>query len=80
MWAGDEARNRFYQGPVTERLQRESGIALRVVPIADVADVVTALNEKSAGVTSALSICLDQRENFRTRNRVACCGDRSRSS
>jgi putative spermidine/putrescine transport system substrate-binding protein len=68
-WAGDEARNRFYQASVAETIQRQYGITLRMLPNNDAAEVVNKLlNEKNAGKTSGGSIDLVwiNGENFRT--------------
>lgn len=49
MWAGDEARNRYFRGPVAEQLQQRFGITLKIIPLTDVAEVVNKLlNEKGA--------------------------------
>jgi putative spermidine/putrescine transport system substrate-binding protein len=69
MWAGDEARNRFFQGPVAARLKELYGITLRIVPNSDVAEAVNKLlNEKGAGRNMGGSIDLlwINGENFRT--------------
>jgi putative spermidine/putrescine transport system substrate-binding protein len=69
MWAGDEARNRFHQGPAADAVKRELGLTLEIVPLADVADAINKLlNEKSAGVASGGSIDFIwiNGENFRT--------------
>lgn len=69
MWAGDEERNRYYQGPVAERMLRDHGITLRVIPASDTAEFVNKLlNEKRAGRNSGGSIDLVwiNGENFRT--------------
>jgi len=69
MWAGDEARNRFHQGPAADAVARELGITLQIVPLADVADAINKLlTEKSAGVTTGGSIDFIwmNGENFRT--------------
>ncbi|MCW5970714.1 MAG: ABC transporter substrate-binding protein [Blastocatellales bacterium] len=69
MWAGDEARNRFFQGPVAARLKELYGITLRIVPNSDVAEAVNKLlNEKGAGRNAGGSIDLlwINGENFRT--------------
>lgn len=50
MWAGDEARNRYFRGPVAEQLRQRFGITLNLIPLTDVAEVVSKLlNEKGAG-------------------------------
>lgn len=57
MWAGDEARNRYFRGPVTEDLRQRFGIELRIIPLGDVAETVNKLlNEKGAGKTKDGSI------------------------
>lgn len=69
MWSGDEARNRFFQGPVADALMRDFGITLRFVPLGDTVELVNKLvNEKGAGVTSGGSTDLVwiNGENFRT--------------
>ena len=69
MWGGDESRNRFFQGAVTETLERKYDLTLRLVPNNDVAEVVNKLlNEKSAGRARDGSIDLVwiNGENFRT--------------
>ncbi len=69
MWAGDEARNRFYQGPVTAAVQRDLGITLRIVPLSDTADLINKLlNEKAAGRTTrgSVDVVWINGENFRT--------------
>ena len=68
-WAGEEARNRFFDGPVTEALQRELGIALEIVPLADTADLVNKLlNEKAGGrrTEGGVDLVWINGENFRT--------------
>ena len=69
MWTGDEARNRFYQGEVVRDLRQDLGIELRIVPLADTADLINKLlNEKAAGSASTGSVDLVwiNGENFRT--------------
>lgn len=69
MWAGDEARNRYFQGAVAERIKQKYGITLRLAPNNDVAEVVNKLlNEKGAGKINGGSIDLVwiNGENFRT--------------
>ena len=69
MWTGDEARTRFYQGDVVRGLRQDLGIELRIVPLADTADLINKLlNEKAAGSTSTGSVDLVwiNGENFRT--------------
>ncbi|MEO8680271.1 MAG: ABC transporter substrate-binding protein [Vicinamibacterales bacterium] len=69
MWAGEDARNRFYQGPVTQTLRERFGIELRIVPLTAVADVINRLlNEKRAGRDGAGAVDLIwlNGENFRT--------------
>ena len=74
MWSGDEGRNRYFQGAVTERLKQQYGITLRVVPNSDVAEAVNKiLNEKGAGKTRDGSIDLIwiNGENFRSAKQAA---------
>lgn len=69
MWAGDEARNRFFEGPVTRQLAERYGMTLRLVPLADTADLVNKLlNERQAGRRRDGSVDLVwiNGENFRT--------------
>jgi putative spermidine/putrescine transport system substrate-binding protein len=69
MWAGDEARNRFYQTTVAAAIKQQYGITMRIVPAGDTADIVNKLlNEKGAGKTSGGTIDLVwiNGENFRT--------------
>ncbi len=69
MWAGDEGRNRYFQGPVAETLRARYGITLRLVPCDDVAVIVNKLlNEKGAGRTTGGTVDLVwiNGENFRT--------------
>jgi putative spermidine/putrescine transport system substrate-binding protein len=69
MWAGDEARNRYFQGPVAEIIKQKYDITLRVVPNSDVAEAVNKLlNEKTAGRASGGSVDFIwiNGENFRT--------------
>lgn len=69
MWAGEEARNRYFQGAVADDLQRRYGITLRVVPLGDTSEAVNKLlTEKSGGKSAGGSIDLFwvNGENFRT--------------
>ena len=68
MWAGDEARNRYYQSDVTERLQRQYQITLRIVPASDTAQIVNKLlNERRAGrAAGSIDMLWINGENFRT--------------
>lgn len=69
MWAGDEARNRFFQGPVAGTIKRQYDITLRIVPNSDVAEAVNKLlNEKSAGRNNngSVDFLWINGENFRT--------------
>lgn len=73
MWAGEEDRNRYFRGPVTESLARQ-GIALRIVPLTDTVEAVNKLlNEKRAGKTRGGSIDLIwiNGENFRAAKQAA---------
>jgi putative spermidine/putrescine transport system substrate-binding protein len=68
MWAGDEARNRFYQGPVTDALRRDLEITLTIVPLGDTSDLVSKLvTEKAAGVSrGSVDLVWINGANFRT--------------
>jgi putative spermidine/putrescine transport system substrate-binding protein len=69
MWAGDEARNRYFQTSVAAALKQKYDLTLRLVPNSDVAEAVNKLlNEKGAGKTSGGSIDFVwiNGENFRT--------------
>ena len=69
MWAGDEARNRYYQSAVAATVKQQYGVTLRFVPAGDTADIVNKLlNEKGAGKTADGSIDMVwiNGENFRT--------------
>lgn len=69
MWAGDEARNRYFRGPVAGQLRERFGVTLNIVPLSDAAEAVNKLlNEKGAGRTSGGSIDMlwINGENFRT--------------
>ena len=68
MWAGDEPRNRHFRGRVTEEVARRFGISLRIVPLADAADLVNKLlTERGLGRSAGGSIDLVwiNGENFR---------------
>ena len=68
MWAGDEARNRFYQGPVTDALRRDLEITLTIIPLGDTTDLVSKLvTEKTAGVRrGSVDLVWINGANFRT--------------
>ena len=68
MWSGDEARNRFYQGPAAESLRRQFDIRLRIVPLADTSDLVAKLvNERAAGsMRGSVDLVWINGANFRT--------------
>jgi putative spermidine/putrescine transport system substrate-binding protein len=69
MWSGDEARNRYYQGPVAAAVKQQYGVTLRFLPTNDTADIVNKLlNEKGAGKTAGGTVDLIwiNGENFRT--------------
>jgi putative spermidine/putrescine transport system substrate-binding protein len=69
MWAGDEERNRYFQGAVAEALKQRFEISLRIIPNSDTAEIVNKLiNEKGAGRTGGGSIDMVwiNGENFRT--------------
>ena len=68
MWAGDEARNRFFQRDVSRNLKEKYDINLQIVPLGDTAEAVSKLlNEKSAGKSAGGSIDMIwiNGENFR---------------
>ena len=57
MWAGDETRNRYFRGALTDELRRRYGVELRVVPLGDGAEAITRLlNEKAVGKSRGGSI------------------------
>ncbi|WP_206682783.1 ABC transporter substrate-binding protein [Chthonobacter albigriseus] len=69
LWGGDERINAFISGPVAEALERDHGITVNRVGVADTAEVVNqVLSETEAGVTDAGSVDLVwiNGENFRT--------------
>ena len=68
MWAGDEARNRFYQGPAADALRRDLEITLTIVPLADTSDLVSKLvAEKAAGLDrGSVDLVWINGANFRT--------------
>lgn len=69
MWAGDEARNRYFRGPVAEQLAARFGIRLNIIPLGDAAEVVNKLlNEKGAGRLTGGSVDMlwINGENFAT--------------
>ena len=68
MWAGDEARNRFYQGPAADALRRDLDITLTIVPLADTSDLVSKLlTEKTAGLSrGSVDLVWINGANFRT--------------
>ena len=68
MWTGDEARNRFYQGPAADALRRDLEISLAIVPLADTSDLVGRLvTEKAAGVRrGSVDLVWINGANFRT--------------
>jgi len=68
MWAGDEARNRFFQRDVSRNLKEKYDINLQIVPLGDTAEAISKLlNEKSAGKSAGGSIDMIwiNGENFR---------------
>jgi putative spermidine/putrescine transport system substrate-binding protein len=69
MWAGDEERNRYFQGAAAAALKKRYEITLRLIPNSDTAEVVNKLiNEKGAGRMRGGSIDMVwiNGENFRT--------------
>jgi putative spermidine/putrescine transport system substrate-binding protein len=73
MWAGDEARNRFYQGPAAEALRRDLDISLAIVPLGDTSDLVSKLvTEKAAGLRrGSVDLVWINGANFRTAKQAA---------
>jgi len=69
MWAGDEARNRYFQTEAAETLKRKYDITLRITPLSDTSEIVNKLlNEKGAGKLAGGSVDMIwiNGENFRT--------------
>ncbi len=69
LWSGDEQRNRYLRGKVTEELKRRHDIRLRITPLSDTADAVNKLlTERSGNKTTDGSIDMlwINGENFRT--------------
>src|SRR4030095_15039705 len=68
MWAGDEARNRFYQGSVADALRQDLEITLTIVPLGDTSDLVSKLvTEKAAGLRrGSVDLVWINGANFRT--------------
>lgn len=69
MWAGDEARNSYFQTSVAETLKRRYEITLRITPLSDTAEIVNKLlNEKGAGkiANGSVDMIWINGENFRT--------------
>ncbi|MGE0862929.1 MAG: ABC transporter substrate-binding protein [Vicinamibacterales bacterium] len=69
MWAGEDARNRFYQGEVTQHFRERFDLELRIVPLTVVGDAINRLlNEKRAagGRAGAIDMVWINGENFRT--------------
>jgi putative spermidine/putrescine transport system substrate-binding protein len=68
MWAGDEARNRFYQGPATDALRQDLDITLTIVPLGDTSDLVGKLvTEKAADLRrGSVDLVWINGANFRT--------------
>jgi putative spermidine/putrescine transport system substrate-binding protein len=72
MWAGDERRNRYLRERTAAALERRAGVALRIVPAGDIAEIVNKLlSEKAAGKDRGGSIDLIwiNGENFRAAKR-----------
>ena len=68
LWSGDEQRNRYLRGKVTEELKRRHDIRLRITPLSDTADAVNKLlTERSGNKTTDGSIDMlwINGENFR---------------
>jgi putative spermidine/putrescine transport system substrate-binding protein len=68
MWAGEEARNRFYPGPAAEALREALDVTLAIVPLADTSDLVSKLvTEKAAGLRrGSVDLVWINGANFRT--------------
>ena len=68
MWAGDEARNRFYQGAAADALRGDLDITLTIVPLGDTSDLVSKLvTEKAAGLSrGSVDLVWINGANFRT--------------
>jgi putative spermidine/putrescine transport system substrate-binding protein len=68
MWAGDEARNRYFETVVRPHLQTRHGLTLRIVPYGHTSEVVSKLiTEKGAGKTTggSIDVVWINGENFR---------------
>lgn len=69
MWAGDDARNRYFREQVARTLKDQYDITLNLTPLSDTAEVINRLlNEKAAGKTTggAVDMIWINGENFRT--------------
>jgi len=69
MWAGDQARNRYFQGTVADQLKRQFDITLHIIPLGDTSEAVNKLlTEKGGGKTSGggIDMLWINGENFRT--------------
>ncbi|UCF99180.1 MAG: ABC transporter substrate-binding protein [Spirochaetaceae bacterium] len=69
MWGGSDLINKFVNGYVAERLNREYGIVLEMVPVTDATTFVNkVLGEKQAGRNSggSVDVMWINGENFRT--------------
>lgn len=72
MWAGDEARNRFFRERVVAEIKQKFDITLRITPLGDTEEIINKLvNEKEANRKAAGSVDLIwiNGENFRTAKR-----------
>jgi putative spermidine/putrescine transport system substrate-binding protein len=68
MWAGDEARNRYFETVVGPQLSARHGLELRIVPYGHTSEVVSKLiTEKGAGKTTggSVDVVWINGENFR---------------
>lgn len=68
MWAGDEARNRYFETVVGPQLSARHGLTLRIVPYGHTSEVVSKLiTEKGAGKTTggSVDVVWINGENFR---------------
>jgi len=73
MWAGDEARNRYFETTVREQVRAKYGLDLRIVPYGHTGEVVSKLvTEKGAGKVSggSVDVLWINGENFRAAKRA----------
>lgn len=73
MWAGDEARNRYFETTVRDELRAKHGLELRIVPYGHTGEIVSKLiTEKAAGKGSggSVDVVWINGENFRAAKRA----------